>query len=109
MGKWAQQRKRGSAGHGPVALPPPPAPQLLIIEDSVYQLASSDTDTNGSLKLYYSTSGGEPWNFISSVIWKLEHYWGSTDYYQGDWLRATEVGNDLDYAGESQPSNVLAL
>jgi hypothetical protein len=107
MGKWAQQRKRGSSGYGTIALQPPPAPTLRVEEEQLVQHANGTDDTSGTLRLWQADELLGPWTLLYTGAWYRDWPWGALGEIPYPYLHATEVGNASNYLGESAPSNVI--
>jgi hypothetical protein len=107
MGKWAQQRKRGSAGCGIAALQPPPAPLLNNPDVDLLQHPQGSPDPGAATTLYRSPDGGAPWFAYAAGVWADPSTWGDPGVLDIGYYRATETGNGSVYAGESPPSNVF--
>jgi hypothetical protein len=105
MGKWCQQRKRGSSAQP--ALPGPPTPLLSDDDDEVLQTAQGLADTGGLCQIETSENNGLTWADAGSRAWEPEAIWGDVGDFPGQLVRAREVGNQNVYAGPSDWSNIL--
>jgi hypothetical protein len=109
MGRWAQQRKRGSIGHKLEGLQAPPAPIIALVGDSLKQSAQGGADTGGTVSLYRSPDGLAPFELQSVDAWESSYDWGTSEDIGHGVYRATETGNGFAYFGESQPSNTIVM
>lgn len=109
MGKWAQQRKRGSAGQSAIPLLPPPAPLLAVEDDQLEQRTTGAGDSGGTITLYYSTTYVGPYAAFEGFFYESPHSWSNTGDLEPGYYKATETGNNSAYAGESPPSAILEL
>ena len=103
MGKWAQQRKRGSIGHTAPALQPPPAPVLAVI---ISQLTSSTTISQtsvGSCYLHYSADNVAPFIIAQEAEWEQVHPWGDTGDLEPGYYKAQQSGDGISYAALFSP------
>jgi len=107
MGKWCQQRKRGSSVG--IHLPPPPRPVLEDLGTEVLQTATGLDDTGGTCGLETSDDDGLTWDFAGSPPWEDLFIWGASDDFAGLLLRCRETGNGITYSGHSPWSLVLDL
>jgi len=107
MGKWAQQKKRGSSVG--IHLPPPPRPLLRDIADEAVQTATGADDTGGTCTLQTSGDGGLSWDFADTRAWEEEIVWGDVGDFTGLLLRCWESGNGTVYQGDSPWSLILDL
>lgn len=109
MGRWAQARKRGGCADGGLHLPLPPAPTLTLAGTVGTQTANGDDDTGGQVRLYSSTTGSAPWVEVDTDAWADPYDWGDLQLPATMWYRATEIGNNVAYAGESPPSEAVQV
>jgi hypothetical protein len=108
MGKWATYRKRGSH-NGASALPPPPQPTLL--EDIPDLVSSPETAANvgGQLVLEFEDGPGN-WTFEDNRAFAFPLVnWGATASFPSGNYRAYQIGNGVDFAGNSTPSDAFLL
>ena len=105
MGKWCQQRKRGSSAQP--ALGKPPTPRLSDEEAEVLQTAQGLDDTGGLCEIEISENDGLTWAGAGSRAWEQEAVWGEVGDFAGELVRARETGNGTVYAGPSDWSAVL--
>lgn len=110
MGKWSQYKRRGSSDKSSsVVLGPPPPPNLILVGGVVIQRHTGTTDSEAICRLYQSSDGLNFFFRAPEVEWAPDVDWGDSGSYPDLWLRCTEVGNGVNYVGESIPSNVLDL
>jgi len=109
MGRWCQAKRRSSSGPGALALGPPTAPFLSILEDYLVGDASVPTNVGGASRLYWKDGGVGDWELAEERDWALHHEWLGIGEAPGSWFYQTDVGNGVDYTGESPPSNVIIL
>lgn len=109
MGRWAQSRRRGGCAPPAASLPAPPAPDLVVEDGELFQSATGGDDTGGQVRLYTSYNGDPPWVLDSQVAWESVHNWGDISTWDGQYVRATEVGNGVAFSGESEPSAVVHI
>lgn len=119
MGRWSQYRHRGTVAPGAtqvIALGPPPAPNIAVCLDGVSgdpregatTNASDPTNVGGGFRLYVSTDGGMTYDLFGEVS-NGDSPPQFTAGAIGDFVRMTEVGNETDYTGESDPSEALEI
>jgi len=107
MGKWAQQKKRGSSVG--IHLPPPPQPFMEDIAGDLIQHALGEDDPGGLLRLYEGPTEFGPWALLSTLAWSRLANWGAISSFDGPYLVGAEVGNGVTYEAESQPSDAFAV
>jgi len=107
VGKWCQQKKRGTSSD--VGLVPPPAPFVHETAGDLIQDATGLDDTGGLLRLFEGPTEWGPWTLYGQVDWDPSWDWGAVVGFTGPYIVATETGNGLTYAGESPPSDAFAL
>lgn len=107
MGKWSTYRKRGSSTTPAASLSPPPPS---VMDDGSGEVRSITPELNnigGILHLYFAPSPSGPWTLSLTATWERPHTWGEPADFAGLALRSTDIGNGVDYVGESEPSNIL--
>lgn len=107
MGRYAQARRRGGVGGAGGGLLPPPAPVLVNIAGHVSQRATGLDDTGGRMQLQQREGGTEEWAEAGDEPWAHEFDWGVVGLFEDNELRAREVGNGVDYLGNSEWSDIL--
>ena len=109
MGKYATYRKRGGGGSSTTALGPPPAPQLEVAAGALLQTSNDNEWNGGLLNLYSSPTGNPPWDFEANAAAEAVHSWGGVGGFSEAAYHVTEVGNGIDFLGESAPSIAIEL
>jgi len=105
MGKWAQQRKRGSAGQSAIAPLPTPAPYLDVIAGDLVSQAHITDNYDGACRLFRSTLEAGPYVLHDEEPWDPSLDWSVNVTITPGWYQATQVGDGVHYVGESSPSN----
>jgi len=108
MGKWATYRKRARPNAAPM-LPAPPQPTLL--EDIPDLVSSPETALNvgGMLVLEFEDSPGS-WTFEDNRAFAHPLVnWGATATFAAGNYRAYQIGNDVNFAGISTPSDAFLI
>ena len=106
MGKYSTYRKRGTYAPTEPSLPPPPAPDLYEADGYLISDTTGLPDAGGSLSLYICNSLGNNRVLQDQVIWAGQVYWGELGDMSEDYFIATETGNGIVYAGESEGSPI---
>ena len=109
MGKYATYRKRGATTGAESTLPVPPPPAMPEPEEDLRVRQFEPDNTGGVYRLYYSEAGVAPWDHVATVAWAGVQVWGDVDDYDAGSYYSTTVGNGVDFAGESDPSNIIVL
>lgn len=108
MGKWATYKKRGSHS-GALALPAPPIPSLDDEDGDLISYVNGEENVGGTLILQRETAPGT-WTLIDLKPYNYPLvFWGLVINFAADDYRAVQVGNGTDFAGSSEPSDVLSL
>jgi len=107
MGKWAQQKKRGSSSD--IGLSPPPAPFLHDTAGDLIQDATGVADAGGIIEISEGDTEEGPWVLCASHAWDPSYNWGAVADFEGPYLSAVEIGNGIVYAGTSQRSAAFAV
>ena len=106
MGKYATYRKRGTYAPTEPSLPPPPAPDLYECDGDLITDAIVYPDVGGMLNLYLCNSTGGDRILQDQVAWAARVNWGPLEDLGDGYYIATETGNGIDYAGESERSPI---
>ena len=85
---------------------PPPAPSLTFHFGSLSQTTNGTGNVGGTIRLYGDLGAG--WVLLSEVAYETPHDWATYDPSYSN-LKCTEVGNGVDYCGESDFSNVVSI
>lgn len=109
MGRWSQARRRASPPALSGAPGPPPAPTLGQEGASLVQRAQGGDDTGGRIELQQSLVLPYEWEDCTDDAWTPVKVWGNTDTLGLHYYRCRERGNDLNYVGYSEWSNVALL
>jgi len=109
MGKWAQSRKRGSSAGPVITLPAPTKPALADIDDAITQSAQGTPDVGGIITLESAPTALGPWTPVNTAPWQDVYSWGDHADYLGLVLRCKETGNGVDFAGDSEWSEILVV
>ena len=104
MGKYATYRKRGTYAPTEPSLPPPPPPELYESDGDLITDATGNPDLGGTLTLYLCNSTGGDRILDDQVAWCSPMNWGSVEDLSDGYYIATETGNGIVYAGESEGS-----
>ena len=107
MGRWSQGRRRGTTPDGAAHLPLPPAPQGSIDLTGYLQTTNGTGDAGGSCKLYQSDTQFGAYTLITTTAYLSPLLWPAASLTADKWYRPTEVGNGINYAGESPPGPAL--
>lgn len=107
MGRWAQNRRRGTAGDGAPHLTLPPAPVLTEDVGNLIATPQGDDDTGGTITLQTQDTGTHIWSDYASWTWDNPVTITTPGIPDLTPCRAYETGNGSIYAGQSPPSNVL--
>lgn len=107
MGRYAQARRRGGTPPTGPGIPAPPAPVLSVDDGSVHQHAQGLNDDGGRVVIYATDPGDINWLEFGNEVWVSNQDWGVVGLFEDLILRAKEVGNGVDYVGDSEWSNVL--
>jgi len=86
---------------------PPPAPLLYNLEGVLWQDAQGEPDEGGQLLLYWAALEGGPYEYLNEYPWEASHRWADMDELPAGWLKATETGNNIVYAGLSEFSEAV--
>lgn len=109
MGRYAQQRRRGSAGPVLAGPSPPPAPFFEVPSLDLILEPSGDDDTGGTFNIYRGPTLEGPWTLFVSTPWEVGYDVGSTEDLDGFAYQAEEVGNGTTYVGTSPRSETFDL
>ena len=104
MGKYSTYRKRGSYAPTEPSLPPPPAPDLYESDGELITDALGNPDVDGAFTFYLCNSVGEDRVIEDCKAWAPQVSWGSLGELEDGYYIATETGNGIVYAGESEGS-----
>lgn len=63
----------------------------------------------GTLRLYYSATGDEPYTLLATVPWTLFIDWDTAAEIEPGRYYSTEEGNGVAYLGESDRSNAITI
>ena len=109
MGRYAQQRKRGSNNGLPLvgSLMPPPAPAFDDEDGHYVQSTNGVGSPGGSLVLETQDVGGGEWSVYSTVAYQNPYEWGVFGEWEDLWVRVREIGVGANYLGTSDPSEQL--
>jgi hypothetical protein len=105
MGKWAQQRKRGSPGCGAAPLQTPPAPSLTFEDDTLLQTAGINQTSLGSCYLYYSPDGISPYGQVAEREWDPVVFWTPYDQTGPGYYVTQQSGDGISYAAQLSPNS----
>ena len=105
MGKWAQQRKRGSAGQGTIEPQTPPAPFLDNIAGDLVSQAHIANNYGGACTLFASATEFGTYAVYDQEDWDPSLDWNAFVTINPGWYKATQTGNDTDWRGQSPLSN----
>lgn len=103
MGRYAQGRRRGGSAAPVVLLFPPPAPNVRVTGDHLWQDSNGDGDVGGFCRLFKFDDVLENWVEVDTQAWADPFDWGLTSLLVPGVYRATEIGNGVNYLGESDP------
>jgi len=106
MGKYATYRKRGTYAPTEPSLPPPPAPDLYECDGDLITDAIGAPDVDGAFNLYLCNSTGGDRVIEDYKAWAQRVSWGSLEELGDSYFIATETGNGIVYAGESEGSPI---
>jgi len=106
MGRWAQAQRRGGSGPGVPSLGPPPAPALTRDGDNGRIVPANVIDGGGQFRCYFSNDSVNYALVATEDYHPLERIVFDLLLNGTGWYYATEVGNNVAYAGESAPSEI---
>jgi len=109
MGRWAQARRRASAGVAGELLPPPAAPTLDTFEERVYVTTNEPTNVGSVTTLWSSFLEFGPWTLADTEPTDSPTDFGDTSSYYQKYLVARELGNGIDFGGSSPDSNKVYI
>ena len=105
MGKWAQQRKRGSAGQGTIAPQTPPAPFLDVVAGDLVSQAHIADNYGGVCTLFRSATEFGEYSLHDQEDWDPSLDWNAFVTIVPGWYKATQTGNGTKWVGSSPFSN----
>jgi len=109
MGRWAQARRRASAGVAGELLPPPAAPTLDTFEERIYASTNEPTNVGSVMTLWSAFLEFGPWVFADSHPTGSPTDFGDSSAYYQQYLVARELGNGIDFGGSSPDSNKVYI
>lgn len=101
MGRWSQCARRCRVR---ALLPAPAAPELIEDGGFIWSQSSSASNIGGLVRLWQRGMVGEAPTLYREEPWEVLFEWGEGPDLPAMLLSATEVGNGVDWAGESAHS-----
>lgn len=71
--------------------------------------SQSTSDVGGQLQIELQAGGEGPWIPDLNTVWEAVWSVGALEDFMGNCVRAQEVGNGVDYIGNSAYSEILDL
>jgi hypothetical protein len=85
---------------------PPPAPSIDDVGGFLIQTNSGVSNSGGTITLFTSADGEEPWTLEQSQPWALVYDWGDFAALPFLFLATDSIGNGVAYSGPSEKSNI---
>jgi len=107
MGRWAQARRRASAGAAGELLFPPAAPVLTCDGWNLAVVSNEPLNVGSFTQLLYSADEGGPYLLEDTLVTNSPTQFAGNGGYDGSWFVARELGNGLQFSGSSPDSNEI--
>ena len=109
MGHHSQYRRRGSTPPGESYVPQPDPPTIALEPIPISVTANDGPDIGGTYQSYQRTLPDDSWAAGPTRAWAPSTFFLTSLFTPPVYIAVTEIGNGVNYKGESTLSNIVHL